>query len=61
MDQCKPLSGGVIAAGYFTNQATFGAVVLAGAGGRGLHSSTFQLNVSTFCGIRWVHGFPPVY
>jgi hypothetical protein len=23
-------------------------------GGRGLHSSTFQLNVSTFCGIRWV-------
>jgi hypothetical protein len=21
----------------------------------------FQLNVSTFCGIRWVHDFPPVY
>jgi hypothetical protein len=21
---------------------------------RGLHSSTFQLNASTFCGIRWV-------
>jgi hypothetical protein len=32
----------------------------AGAQGRGLHSSTFQLNVSTFCGIRWVHDFPPV-
>jgi hypothetical protein len=32
-----------------------------GGGGRGLHSSTFQLNVSTFCGIRWVHVFPPVY
>ena len=29
--------------------------------GRGLHSSTFRLNVSTFCGIRWVHDFPPVY
>ena len=26
--------GGVIAAGYFTNTATFGGVVLAGAGGR---------------------------
>jgi len=22
--------------------------------GRGLHSSTFWLDVSTFCGIRWV-------
>jgi len=29
--------------------------------GRGLHSSTFRLNVSIFCGIRWVHDFPPVY
>ena len=29
--------------------------------GRGLHSSTFQLNVSTFYGMRWVHDFPPVY
>jgi hypothetical protein len=29
--------------------------------GRGLHSSTFRLNVSTFCGVRWVHDFPPVY
>jgi len=27
---------------------------------RGLHSSTFRLNVSTFCGIRWVHDYPPV-
>ena len=25
--------------------------------GRGLHSSTFRLNVSTFCGIRRVHEF----
>ena len=23
--------------------------------------STFRLNVSTFCGIRWVHDYPPVY
>jgi hypothetical protein len=29
--------------------------------GRGLHSSTFRLNVSTFCRIRWVHDFPPVH
>jgi len=29
--------------------------------GRGLHSSTFRLNVSTFCGIRRVHDFSPVY
>jgi len=28
---------------------------------RGLRSSTFRLNVSTICGIRWVHEFPPVY
>ena len=27
--------------------------------GRGLHSSTFRLDVSTFCGIRRVHIFPP--
>jgi len=30
-------------------------------GGRGLHSSTFRLNVSTLYGICVVHGFPPVY
>ena len=29
--------------------------------GRGLHSSTFRLNVSTCCGIRRMHDFPPVY
>jgi hypothetical protein len=33
----------------------------AAIGGRGLHSSTFRLNVSTFCGIRWVNDFPLVY
>jgi len=29
--------------------------------GRGLHLSTIRLNVGTFCGMRWVHNFPPVY
>jgi len=29
--------------------------------GRGIHSSTFRLNISTFCGIRWVRDSPPVY
>jgi glyceraldehyde-3-phosphate dehydrogenase (NAD(P)) len=29
--------------------------------GRGLHSSTIRLNVSTVRGIRWVHDFLPVY
>ena len=29
--------------------------------GRGFNSSTFRLNVSTICGMRWVHDFPPVY
>ena len=28
---------------------------------RGLHLSTFRLNVSTFCWIRWVHDVPAVY
>ena len=31
------------------------------ARGRGLHSSTIRLYVSTFCGMRWVHDVPPVY
>jgi hypothetical protein len=31
-----------------------------GAGpGRDLHSSKFRLNVSIFCGIRWLHDFFP--
>ena len=34
---------------------------LARRDGRGSHSSTFLLNVSSFCGIRWVHDVPPVY
>jgi len=43
--------------GYFAG--FIAATVL--AMGRGLHLSTIRLNVSTFCGIRWVHHFPPVY
>jgi hypothetical protein len=31
------------------------------AGGRGLHSFTFRLNVNTFREIRLMHAFPPVY
>ena len=31
------------------------------AAGRGLHSSTIRLNVTSFRGIRWVLHFPPVY
>jgi len=37
------------------------AAAAAEALGRGSHSFTSQLNVSTFYGIRWVHDFPPVY
>jgi hypothetical protein len=29
--------------------------------GRGLHLSSFRLNVSAFCGKRWVHDSPQVY
>ena len=35
MDECKPLVGGI-------------GVIGGGIGGRGLHSSTFQLNLSCF-------------
>ena len=27
----------------------------------GTHSSIFRLNVTSFCWMRWVHDFPPVY
>ena len=33
--------------------------VPAALGGKPLHSSTLRLNVSTFCGIRWVQCFLP--
>ena len=38
-----------------------GAIPRVHHGGRGLHSSTCRLNLSTCCGIRWVHDVPPVY
>jgi hypothetical protein len=38
-----------------------GTSVVSVAGGRGLHSTTFRLDISTFCGIHRVHDFPPVY
>ena len=42
MDECKPLGGGICTAGASANVAH-------GVGdGRGLHSSTFQLNLSRF-------------
>jgi len=68
VDECKPLVSGTYA---FTPHAIqFAAPVsiaieydeaAAQVAGRGLHSSTPRLNVSTFCGIRWVHDFHPVY
>ena len=73
MDECKPLAAGAGAPGadhrVVPLVAGFGVAaelvhpggVVAGAQGRGLNSSNILLNVSTFCGIRWAHGFPPVY
>jgi len=43
------------------HMAAAGLVLLVLLGGRDLHSSTFRLNVSTFCWIRGVHELPPVY
>jgi len=45
-------------------RTTRGWRVWGAGGGRwagALHSSTFRLNISTSCWIRWVHKFPPVY
>ena len=62
MGECKPLMLGMTQMVHGHVDDT-GLLDPGGAppGGRGLHSSTFRLNVSTFCGIRWVHDFPPVY
>jgi hypothetical protein len=38
-------------------RATLITGLLLQVAGRGLHSSTFRLNVSTSCGVRWVHDF----
>ena len=45
---CQAIGGGAAAAHRVS------------AAGRGLHSSTFRLNVNVFCGICWLHDFPPV-
>jgi hypothetical protein len=52
-DLFKALNGG--------KAANFTAASIAPSVGRGLHSSTFRLNVSTSRWIRWVHDVPPVY
>ena len=54
-------AGRQVAAWVKTNPAGVHTVALECTPGRGLHSPTFRLNVSTFCWIRWVHDFPPVY
>ena len=46
VDECKPLDGGVPAVAGAAGAA--GAVGRTSAGGRGLHSSTYQLNLSRF-------------
>ena len=66
MDECKTLArggggGGGCGPGVDPRNAHTGAHRWGWGGGRGLHSSTFQLNVSTFCRICWVHYSPPVY
>jgi hypothetical protein len=45
---CKPLVSGM-------------ALLTLVINGMGLHSSTFWLDVSTFCGNTLTHDFPPVY
>jgi len=52
VDECRPLIEGL------AKHMEPGDIII---DGRGLHSSTIRLNVSTFLGIRWVHGFPTVY
>ena len=64
VNQCKPLSCGIrpsvlstcsILPVPFLNDNY--AYLLAGA----FTPPLFQLIISTFCGIRWVHDFPLVY
>ena len=47
MDECKPLvPGAFILTGVFSRRETAALRAAAHAVGRGLHSSTFQLNLS---------------
>jgi len=52
VDECKPLLVGLsfICTGAKLHKYLIAALAL--SIGRGLHSSTFRLNVSTFCRIR---------
>jgi hypothetical protein len=56
LNECKPLP-----ATYTSSTKSTERWVAAGPIIRGSHSSTSRLNVRTFCWIRWVHDFPPVY
>ena len=66
MDECWTLNAGGM---YYYLRTSFGGAVAFSwtfinftvvVPGRGLHSSSSRLNVSTFCGTRWVRDFPPV-
>jgi hypothetical protein len=55
VDECKALVPGVFtvdrAAAIHNNTRSPCSLAVDAAGGRGLHPSTFRLNVSAFCGI----------
>ena len=53
VDECQPLPPTPSTA------PSFFMMLLPGVSG--LHVPASQLDVSTFCWIRWVHDFPPVY
>jgi len=58
-NMCQALEGGQAVGGTLWRAVPAGANGGQGEG-RGLHSFTSQLNVSTFCENCWVHDFPPV-
>jgi hypothetical protein len=59
VDECKTLPPTVLT--HFCSHWLLGPRWSMVPGIMGLHSSTFRLNVSTLCGIRWLQDFPPVY
>jgi len=56
VDECKPLAHGREETKEEEERGHGAAVQAGGEEGRGLHSSTFQLKVSTFCGILGIYG-----
>ena len=62
VDECKPLDNGIREDIEPELDGAKEEIIdeLGRLHGRGLHSSTFQLNVSTLCGIRWEHDSLPV-